>query len=193
MSVATRIAGTSGVTILLTYPIWAPQWGAGLLGEIAGQPPWASAAIVAGFLGLVALFCRTLQRTLTLTRTGTRPASVWWMFAIPHNFVEDFYIVRAVAGSLAAAGTPPARVRRWAALGYGWCALQIVSLLPGAAGLAGGAMALPLWGAHWVLTARLNRRLAALASSSAGSGPGVSAAGWPCDLPNGGHGSGVGS
>jgi hypothetical protein len=163
MSVVTRIVGTLCVTILLTYPMWAPQWGDGLLGEIAGRPLWVSAAIVAGFLGLVALYCRALQRTLTLIgpeARRARPGSVWWMFAVPHNFVEDFFIVRAVAGSLAAARTPAAEVRRWALLGYGWCALQIVSLLPGVAGLAGGAAALPVWAAHWAMTTRLNRGLA---------------------------------
>jgi hypothetical protein len=168
MSVVTRIVGTICVTILLACPIWAPQWGSGLLGEITGQPPWASAAIVTGFLTLVALYCRALQRTLTLIGPDARqarPGSVWWMFAVPHNFVEDFFIVRAVAGSLAAARTPATEVRRWSLLGYGWCALQIVSLLPGVAGLAGGALALPLWAAHWALTARLNRRLASGAAS----------------------------
>jgi hypothetical protein len=161
MSTMVRVLGTICVTVLLSYPIWAPQWGSGILGEIAGQPLWASATIVAGFLALVAFYCRALHRTLTLVRPGARqarPASVWWMFAIPHNFVEDFFIVRAIAASLAAHGA--GGVRRWALLGYGWCAFQILSLFPGPAGLAGGAVALPLWAAHWVLTARLNRRLA---------------------------------
>ncbi|GAA4937949.1 hypothetical protein GCM10025331_24660 [Actinoplanes utahensis] len=154
-----RLLGTTGVLILLTQPLWAPQWGGGILTEIAGRPPWISAAIVLGFLGLVALYCRTLQRTLTTVRPWARrarPASVWWMFAVPHNFVEDFFIVRAVAASLAADGVPPGPVRRWSILGFGWCAAQIVSLLPGVAGLAGGAVALPLWAVHWHLTVRLN-------------------------------------
>ena len=158
-----RIVGTAGVVLLLTHPVWAQRWGSGVLGEITGRPLWASAALVAGFLGLVALYCRTLQRTLTLIRPATRragPRSVWWMFAIPHNFVEDFFIVRAVAASLTAHGLPGGEVRRWAALGYGWCGLQIVSLFPGTAGYAGGAAALALWAAHWGLTARVNRTLA---------------------------------
>ncbi|MEU4622769.1 hypothetical protein AB0G04_22710 [Actinoplanes sp. NPDC023801] len=161
MSTMVRVLGTTGVVILLSYPIWAPQWGSGILGEIAGQPLWASVAIVAGFLALVALYCRALHRTLSLVRPGARrarPASVWWMFAIPFNFVEDFFIVRAVGASLAAHGAGGAG--RWTRLGYGWCAFQILSLFPGPAGLAGGAVALPLWAAHWASTARLNRRLA---------------------------------
>ncbi|MDI6099991.1 hypothetical protein QLQ12_15425 [Actinoplanes sp. NEAU-A12] len=161
---AVRIVGTAGVVVLLSHPVWAPRWGSGLLGEIAGRPLWASAAIVTGFLGLVALYCRALQRTLTLVRPGARragPRSVWWMFAIPHNFIEDFFIVRAVAASLTADGAGARTVRRWTVLGYGWCVLQIVSLVPGPAGLAGGAAALPVWAAHWWLTVRVNRALAA--------------------------------
>ncbi|WP_218919739.1 hypothetical protein [Streptosporangium roseum] len=89
------------------------------------------------------------------------PTSVWWMFATPYNFTEDFFIVRAVSTSLAADGqVTSAFIRRWAALGYGWCAFQILSLFPGTAGYVGAAIALPLWAAHWIMTARVNRTLA---------------------------------
>jgi hypothetical protein len=150
--------------VLLSYPLWAPQWGAGILGEIAGQPIVASLTVLAAFFGLVALYCRALQQTLKLVRPDARtasPASVWWMFAIPHNFVEDFFIVQRVVASLAAeARVPAGELKRWSAFGYGWCGLQILSLLPGAAGYAGGAVALPMWAAHWAMTVRINRRLA---------------------------------
>lgn len=165
MRIAVKIVGTLGVTVLLAQPLWAPQWGRGLLGEIAVFPPPVALAVVAGFLGLVALYCRALQRALALVgpRPGVAaPASVWWMFAIPYNFVEDFFIVHAVATGLRREGSTPApALRRLSALGYGWCALQILSLLPGAPGYAGGAVAVPLWLAHWALTLRVNRRLAA--------------------------------
>jgi hypothetical protein len=158
MNVAIKVAGTAAVCVLLTYPLWAPGWGTGLLGEIwtLGMP--GAPIAVAAFLGAVALYCRALQTTLTRVRVRTtHPASVWWMFAIPYNFVEDFFIVRNVAGALAADGRLPAAfVTRWAVLGYGWCAFQILSLFPGAAGLVGGAVAIPLWLAHWVMTARFN-------------------------------------
>ena len=163
VSTMARLTGTTGVLLLLLHPILTGR-DTGILAEVAARPRWISATIVAGFLGLVALYCRALQRTLTLVPPGARrarPASVWWMFAFPHNFVEDFFIVRAVAASLAAGGVPPGRVRCWSILGHGWCAAQIVSLLPGAAGLAGGAVALPLWAAHWLLTTRVNATLPA--------------------------------
>jgi hypothetical protein len=105
-----------------------------------------------------------LHRTLTLLQPDARtvaPASVWWMFAIPYNFIEDFFIIHNVAASMAGdAGIAGRDLKRWSALGYGWCALQILSLLPGAAGFSGGVLAVSLWAAHWLMTVRINRRLA---------------------------------
>ncbi|WP_369687400.1 hypothetical protein [Streptomyces somaliensis] len=147
MRVFVRIAGTVAVTVLLCYPLWAPHWERGVLGETAALGTVAASAVTVVFLGVVALYCRALQRTLGLVRPEARtgsPASVWWMFAIPYNFTEDFFIVRTVATSLAGDGRMPGRfVRWWAVLGYGWCGFQILSLFPGAAGHAGGALAVP--------------------------------------------------
>lgn len=157
MRTVVRVLGTLVVTALLTYPLWAPEWGTGVLGEIAIVPFPGNLAIVVGFFGLVALYCATLHRLAT--RTGmARPASVWWMFAIPYNFIEDFFIIERVAAALdnhASAVT----VRTWRLLGYGWCGAQLVSLLPGEVGWLGGAVALVLWVVHWVLTVRIMRRL----------------------------------
>lgn len=155
--------GTLGVTALLSYPLWAPQWGGGILGEIIGLPPAVALGAIAAFFGLVALYCRTLWRTLTLVHPDARSApaaSVWWMFAIPYNFTEDFFIVRTLERSVAADARIPTReVKRWSTSGYCWCTLQILSLFPGAVGYLGGAVAIPLWAAHWIMTLRINRRL----------------------------------
>lgn len=157
-----KIAGTVTVTVLLSYPFWAPQ-GGGILGEVAGLPPAAALGAVAAFLALVAGYCRTLWRTLTLVHPEARTApatSVWWMFAVPYNFTEDFFIVHAVATSLAVdARVPDRELRRWSTAGYGWCALQNLSLFPGTVGYLGGAAAIPLWAAHWIMSLRINRRL----------------------------------
>ncbi|MGS2646144.1 hypothetical protein [Streptosporangium sp. LJ11] len=172
MRVVVKTVGTVLTAILLGYPLWAPEWGPGILGEIRALGMPGGLIALAVFLGLVALYCRALQRTMTLVRPEARtasPASVWWMFAIPYNFTEDFFIVRAVSASVAASMTtsttddarvPGGFVRWWTALGYGWCAFQILSLFPGTAGYVGGAIALPLWAAHWIMTGRVNRRLA---------------------------------
>lgn len=152
-----RIIGTVAVTALLTSPLWAPAWGAGLLGEILLVPFPGNLVVVGGFLALVAAYCLTLQRTLRLAG-APRPASVWWMFAIPANFVEDFYIVQRVGVAIAGA-VPPGVLTGWRWLGFGWCAFQIVSLVPGVIGLLGGTVAIVLWLTHWMLTLVVNRRL----------------------------------
>ncbi|QIK71965.1 hypothetical protein G7070_06425 [Propioniciclava coleopterorum] len=157
MRATLRILGTLVVTALLTYPLWAPQWGAGVLGEILIVPFPGNLAIVVGFFALVALYCGALHRLAR--RVGmARPASVWWMFAIPYNFIEDFFIIERVGAALgdhASAGV----TRAWRRLGYGWCAAQLVSLLPGKVGLLGGMLAIVLWVVHWALTATTMRRL----------------------------------
>lgn len=53
--------------------------------------------VLAGiFLTLIFFYCRDLERSLSLVRPSARtakPKSVWLMFLIPYNFVEDFFIV----------------------------------------------------------------------------------------------------
>lgn len=161
--VAVKLLLTLPVCALLTQPLWAPQWGAGILGEVHALGPTGAIVAVVAFFALVAAYCRHLQRLLAAVPPPARaaaPGSVWWMFAIPYNFVEDFFIVAAIAASLRNDGrVDPARQRRWRRLGLAWCGLQIASLLPGAVGVAAGAGALLAWAAHWALSVRLLRYL----------------------------------
>lgn len=156
---------TVPVVVLLTQPLWAPQWGAGLLGELRLLGPAGAVLAVLAFLVLVALYCRTLQRLAERVppdRRAESPRAVWWMFAVPFNFVEDFFIVRAIGRTLRADGrTAPGGVRIWLGTGIGWCVLQIASLLPGPVGVVTGGLALALWGVHWVHTVRIDRGLRA--------------------------------
>lgn len=101
--IAFRLLLTVPVVVLLTQPLWAPEWGAGILAEVGGLTPMGAAAIVLFFFGLVALYCVSLQRLLLAippTGRAISPSSIWLMFAIPYNFVEDFFIVGALAKSL---------------------------------------------------------------------------------------------
>ncbi|WP_066364764.1 hypothetical protein [Herbidospora mongoliensis] len=157
LTVLIKVVGTVLVTALIAYPLYAPHSGMGILGEVTAAGPVGGFAFVAAFFGLVTLYCRALQRTLVLAGAD-RPASVWWMFAIPYNFTEDFFIVGKVRAALAGRVTPEF-LRWWTVLGYGWCAFQILSLFPGPAGYAGGAVAIPLWAAHWIMTSRVQHTL----------------------------------
>lgn len=94
---------------------------------------------------------------------AAHPRSVWLMFLIPYNFVEDFFIVHHVARSLRAeAEVNPALadLRSFgAASGLGWCAAQIVSLMPNRVGEIAGLVALVLWVVHWRFITRANHLL----------------------------------
>ena len=156
---------TVPVLALLTQPLWAPSWGAGILGEVGalGIPGAIAATVV--FFGLVALYCRCLQRLQERIAPEARsrsPRSVWLMFAIPFNFVEDFVIIADLGGSLRRDGRVPGpAVRVWTFAGTTWCLFQIASLLPGTVGVASGALALAVWAGHWRHTAVIGRRLTA--------------------------------
>lgn len=130
--------------------------------QALGPVPALAAALV--FLGLVLAYCLDLRRTLVLAREP-RPAppnSVWLMFLIPYNFIEDFWIVRHVSQVFDEAFAGPRGKRlatssRW--LGYGWCGAQLVSLLPTGFGTAAGGVAVVLWIAHWALVRHGNALL----------------------------------
>lgn len=158
--VVVKVVGTAAVVMLLVV---GAQAGGGVLGEVARLPPVVAAVAVVGFFAAVALYCRVLGQVLAAVPPQARATAVggvWWMFAIPYNFTEDFFIVAAVARSLEHDGTlPRAVVRRWRHVGVAWCMLQVVSLVPGPWGVAGGAAALVAWVVHWRMTLGVLSRL----------------------------------
>ncbi|ACL62921.1 hypothetical protein [Methylobacterium nodulans] len=158
-----KLALTAVIVALLTQPLWAPQWGGGILAEIGAFGPAGAAIVVLVFFSLVALYCLSLQRMLEAIAPAKRaasPRSVWLMFVIPSNFVEDFFIVGSIAASLRNDGRTHARTQLvWLILGMSWCGLQIVSLLPGPVGVVSGGIALLAWAAHWMLTNHMTRAL----------------------------------
>jgi hypothetical protein len=165
MLILLKVICVAIVVGLLALPLWFPGAGDGILGEVAAVGPIGAVIATAVFFSLVALYCRSLQRILSLVKPEARaasPRSVWLMFAIPYNFVEDFFIVSNVGRSLRSDGRFGVRRSQWwLALGFTWAALQIVSLLPGDVGLVGGGLALAAWGVHWVSTVRAIRVLRA--------------------------------
>ena len=152
---AIKLGLTLGVCGLIWWSLSAPD--RGLVAEFSALGPIAGTAVAVMFLCAVAMYCRDLQRVLaavTPQRRAAPPASVWLMFLIPYNLVEDFFIVANVAASLRAeAAANPALARRWGRCGLisglGWCALQILSLMPLAIASVAGFLAVPLWLWHW--------------------------------------------
>jgi hypothetical protein len=160
-----KIALTAPVVALLLYPfITASE--AGVLREVRLLGPLWSLVVVAVFFSLVALYCRELQRSLEMVRPAFRlaaPRSVWLMFLIPYNFVEDFFIIANVTRSLRREASEQPGLAGFGdygmRYGIGWCTAQILSLIPHEIGSLASVIALVLWVIHWRLVCRINNTL----------------------------------
>lgn len=167
-----KLALTVPVAYALAYPFLHPGTSGGVFKEVEMLGIFGAIVLVLVFLALVFLYCRDLQQSLALVQPAARkaePRSVWLMFLLPYNFVEDFFIIANVARSLQQeAQTNPAlqsfkSFGMWS--GMGWCGMQIVSLLPNELGSFAGFLALPLWIIHWRLIRKVNAVLAANAEA----------------------------
>lgn len=165
--IAFKIVLTIPVAHALIYPLLHPQEAGGIFKELEALGLMGSTIFVSVFLALVFMYCRDLSRSLSLVHPSARaasPQSVWLMFLIPYNFVEDFFIVANVARSLRKEAQSNPALRSFKGFGMvsglGWCAAQIVSLLPNEIGSMAGVLALPLWIVHWRLIRRANKAIA---------------------------------
>jgi len=161
--IVVKIVLTVPVAIALVYPFSNPTSVGGVFKEVETLGVAGSVALVTVFLSMVFLYCRDLYRSLLLVRPPLRtasPRSVWLMFLIPYNFVEDFFIITNVASSLRQEAQHNVALQPFKsfgmASGLGWCAMQIVSLLPNTIGSIAGVLALPLWIIHWRFIRRVN-------------------------------------
>lgn len=158
-----KIALTIPVSYALAYPFLYPAVGGGVFKEVETLGLLGSVVLVAAFLAVVFLYCRDLSRSLSLVRPSVRkasPQSVWLMFLIPYNFVEDFFIIANVANSLRQEAQHNTALQQFKSFGMvtglGWCLAQIVSLLPNEIGSLAGILALLLWIIHWRFVRRVN-------------------------------------
>ena len=125
-----------------------PSEDGGVLGEIAVLGTIGSIVVIAVFLALVYAYASDLRTTLKSVNRGSRvaePNSVWLMFLLPYNFIEDFFIISNVAKSLEAESRiNPALsgLRSFGRIsGIGWCLAQVLSLIPNAIGSIAGGVA----------------------------------------------------
>lgn len=125
-----------------------------------------SIIIIMAFFVMVAFYCRVLQKCLTLIKTENRkaePKSVWYMFAIPFNFVEDFFIVINIANSIEEEKKANQKLKDISDFemvsGIGWSIAQVLSFIPNIVGQIAGFIGMILVIYHWVQIARINKLL----------------------------------
>ena len=168
-----KIALSIPAGIGLVYPFFDPTLQGGILGEMQLLGPAGSLLVAVGFLVLVFFYARDLKRVLQQVSPTARqasPNSVWFMFLLPYNFIEDFFIVAIVANSLAreARSNPALAAFRSFGMvsGLGWCAAQLVSLIPNLMGSIGGLVAIVLWIWHWQFVRRAGNALLRAATAT---------------------------
>lgn len=160
------------IGIGLAYPFMNQDAAGGILGELKIFGPTGSVVAVLVFLLLVLFYALDLIRSLNLVSPASRkakPNSVWLMFLLPYNFIEDFFIIANVSNSLkseAASNPALATFKSFGMIsGLGWCAAQVVSLIPNQIGSAAGLVAIVFWIWHWLFIRRANRALIGSAAS----------------------------
>lgn len=161
-----KLFATTLVTAILAYPFIDPSLRTGVFASVAPVGILGVLALTTLFLLAVALYCRSLQHCLQLVQPEARavnPKSVWFMFLIPYNFVEDFFIINNINKSLRIEARINPRLSALKSVGalsgFGWCTAQIVSLLPNHIGEAASVVAIIFWVMHWRLIARVNKLL----------------------------------
>lgn len=154
------------IGIGLLYPFLQPDASGGILAELQFFGPVGSLLAIAVFLLLVFFYARDLINTLQLVAPASRkasPNSVWWMFVLPYNFIEDFFIIANVAKSLEAEAVSNPALGGFGSYGMksglGWCSAQVLSLIPHLLGSIAGLVAIFCWVWHWRFIRRVNRAL----------------------------------
>lgn len=148
------------------YPYISNTSNESVLAEVFKIGIIPSLLIMASFFIMVAFYCRTLQKCLTLIKPENRkskPNSVWYMFAIPFNFIEDFFIVIDIANSLENEKKSNDKLKNTTDFGMvsgiGWSIAQILSFIPNVVGQIAGLIGMILVIFHWIQIVKFNKIL----------------------------------
>lgn len=161
-----RIILTALLLAWAIYPYISNTSEESVLAEIFKIGIVPSILIMGSFFVMVAFYCRTLQKCLALIKPENRkaePKSVWYMFAIPFNFVEDFFIVINIANSLDAEKKSNSKLNTVSDFGIvsgiGWSIAQILSFIPNIVGQIAGLIGMILVIYHWKQISKINTLL----------------------------------
>ena len=162
-----RLFLTTMVIAWAVSPYIANSSNESVLGEIFKVGIALSFLMIGAFFIMVAFYCRTLQKCLTLIKPINRkakPKSVWFMFAIPFNFVEDFFIVINIANSIEEEKKYNTKLKDVSDFGMvsgiGWSIAQVLSFIPNIVGQISGLLGMILVIYHWSQIAKINKLLA---------------------------------
>lgn len=168
MNLLIRISLTILLVLWASLPYFDKTGSKNALDAILSIGIAGSILFVLAFFIMVAFYCKTLQRCLELIRPENRkatPKSVWYMFLIPFNFIEDFFIVINISNSIeeeAKINPKLAAIKDFGMVtGIGWSIAQVLSFIPNYIGQVAGGIGFILVIIHWLFVAKINRLLSA--------------------------------
>ena len=85
------------------YPYFFTKVASNLFKIFSSTEIISSISVAIAFFIAVAFYCISLQNCLKLIHPDNRastPTSVWYMFLLPMNFIEDFFIIIDVSNSI---------------------------------------------------------------------------------------------
>lgn len=166
MNVAIKIVLSLVLLICGLAPFFEPSNETGTLDSIVTLGIFGSIGLFLVFFTAIWFYCQSLQRCLSNISASNRkatPKSVWYMFLIPYNFIEDFFIVINISNSIEAEAKNNPKLSSinhfGLTTGLGWCIAQILSLIPNFGGQLAGLIGLILWLIHWRFIIKINQLL----------------------------------
>ncbi|SDF58237.1 hypothetical protein [Cellulophaga baltica] len=166
MNVIIKIVITALLLLIAIKPYFEKGQIPGGLSEFENLGLIPSIILIITFFTAIAFYCKSFQTTLNLIKIENRtrkPKSVWYMYLIPFNFIEDFFIIIDISNSLKSEMKSNENLKKFGdfglTLGIGWSVAQIFSLIPNMAGQISGFVGLILWIIHWSLIGKINKVL----------------------------------
>ena len=147
------------ITILLILIALNPYFQEG---EVPGGLSELEALGLIPSIILVLTFFIAIAFYLELIHPNNRtrnPKSVWYMYLIPFNFIEDFFIIIDISNSLKKEMKSNDKLKKFGdfglTLGIGWSVAQLFSFIPNMAGQIAGLVGIVLW----VLISKIHKAL----------------------------------
>jgi hypothetical protein len=151
---------------LFFKPLISADLNAGIIFSFQSHGLFLFASAIILFYILIGFYSLSLYNCLKKVSKSSltvAPESVWKMFIIPLNFIEDFFIIRNVSRAIKSEKLVNPKLVSISSSGsfsgYLWCTMQLFSLIPNNYGEIGGLLALPFWFYHWHLILKVNKLL----------------------------------
>lgn len=166
MNTIIKLVLTLLLVLIVIYPYFEFGQVPGGLNEFQSLGLPLSILITIIFFTAIAFYCKSLQKVLekiTPENRTRKPKSVWYMYLIPFNFIEDFFIVIDLSNSLTNEMKTKANLAKFGdfglTLGIGWSVAQLFSFIPNIIGQVSGFVGILMWILHWRLMHEISKEL----------------------------------